>query len=181
MPWKHQGRVIKPGKAWTDNGGTQHPGNWMLWSADEKAAKSVVWEDDPAPFDGRFYWGPNNPKNIADVNEVDSDGNAILDSDGNQVVTKGLKSVWKAIIKEQAAGLLADTDWYIVREAETNTDAPQSVLTYRSNVRSKSGTIETAIDNAADHAAFMALFDVPVDSDGNPTGKAPIADWPDEL
>lgn len=181
MPWKHQGRVIKPGKAWTDNGGTQHPGNWMLWSADEKAAKSLVWEDEPASFDGRFYWGPNNPKNIADVNEVDSDGNAILDSDGNQVVTKGLKSVWKAIIKEQAAALLADTDWYIVREAETNTDAPQSVLTYRSNVRAKSGTIETAINNAADHAAFMALFDVPVDSDGNPTGNAPISDWPDAL
>ena len=48
-------------------------------------------------------------------------------------------------------------------------------------MRTKSGTIESSIDGAADHAAFMALFEPPVDSDGNPTGNAPIADWPDEL
>jgi len=27
---------------------------------------------------------------------------------------------------------------------------------------------------------FMALFDLPKDSDGNPTGNAPINDFPDE-
>jgi len=46
-------------------------------------------------------------------------------------------------------------------------------------VRTASNTIEAAIDGAADHTAFMALFDVPVDADNNPTGKAPIADWPE--
>ena len=40
-------------------------------------------------------------------------------------------------------------------------------------------SIETSITNASDHAAFMALFDQPVDSDGNPTGNPPIADWPE--
>ena len=181
MPWKLNERVIRPGRPFT-HAGVQHPANWMIWSDDEKAAMGITFEADPAPYDNRFYWDANTPKALDDVNEVDSDGNAIIDPDTNQqLVTKGLKSVWKAKIKQQAAALLAETDWYIVREAETNTDAPQSVLTYRSNVRAKSGTIETAIDNAADHAAFMALFDVPVDSDGNPTGNAPIADWPDAL
>ena len=180
MPWKLNERVIRPGRPFT-HAGVQHPANWMIWSDDEKAAVGITFEADPAPYDNRFYWDANTPKALDDVNEVDGDGNAITDQDGNQIVTKGLKSVWKATIKQQAAALLAETDWYIVREAETNTDTPQSVLTYRSNVRSASGTIETAIDNASDHAAFMALFDVPVDDDGNPTGKAPIADWPDEL
>jgi len=46
-------------------------------------------------------------------------------------------------------------------------------------VRTASNTIEAAIDGAADHTAFMALFDVPVDADNNPTGNAPIADWPE--
>jgi len=55
------------------------------------------------------------------------------------------------------------------------------VTTYRAAVRTKSGQIETAITNAADHAAFMALFDTPMDDDGKPTGNPPIADWPDEL
>ena len=183
MPWKYNGKIIKAGRSWSDSNGVQHPATWMRWSDAEKTAAGLVWEADPAPYDNRFYWDANTPKNIADVNEDDGDGNAILDADGNQVVTKGLKSVWKAIIKEQAAGLLAPTDWYVVREAEVGTDVPQDVLTFRSNVRSKSGTIETAIDNAADHAAFMALFDVPMDDQDppQPTGKAPIADWPDEL
>ena len=31
---------------------------------------------------------------------------------------------------------------------------------------------------ATKFATFKTLFDVPVDSDGNPTGNAPIHDWP---
>ena len=33
---------------------------------------------------------------------------------------------------------------------------------------------------ATKFAAFKKLFDVPVDSDGKPTGNAPIYDWPEE-
>ena len=33
---------------------------------------------------------------------------------------------------------------------------------------------------ATKFAAFKALFDTPVDSDGKPTGNAPINDWPEE-
>lgn len=182
MPWKLGSKVIRPGRAWTDNSGVTHPVTWMRWSDAEKTAAGLVWHSDPAPYDNRFYWDASTPKNIADVNETDSDGNAILDSDGNQIVTLGLKSVWKKIIKEQAAGLLAPTDWYVTRQAEDSTATiPSGVSTYRAAVRTKSGTIETAIDGAADHAAFLALFDVPVDGNGDPTGKAPIADWPDEI
>jgi hypothetical protein len=48
-------------------------------------------------------------------------------------------------------------------------------------VRTASNTIETAINGAADHAAFMALYNAPVDADGNPTGNAPINDWPEAI
>ena len=34
---------------------------------------------------------------------------------------------------------------------------------------------------ATKFAAFKALFDVPVDSDGKPTGNAPMYDWPDSI
>ncbi len=105
----------------------------------------------------------------------------MLGPDGKQLVTLGLKSQWKATIKKQAADKLASTDWYIVREAEVGTDTPQEVLSYRANVRTKSGQIEAAIDGAADHAAFMALFDATYDDLGNQTAPAPINDWPDEL
>jgi len=113
------------------------------------------------------------------VNEVDEDNNPLLDEDGNQVVTLGLKSNAIAAVKAQAGGLLAPTDWYVVRKAETTVAIPESVSYFRAAVRNASGDIEAAITATADLDAFIALYDVPVDSEGNPTGNAPINDWPD--
>ena len=179
MAWTFNGKIIREGRSWTDNDGIKHPTNWGRWSDAEKQAAGLVWKDDPAPYDNRFWWDADTPKALDDVNAVDENGDPVLDEDGNQVVTKGLKSVHKAIVKQQAAGLLAATDWYVTRNAETGTAIPADVTTYRAAVRAASGTIESAIDGAADHAAFVALFDTPVDADGNATGNAPINDWPE--
>ena len=180
MPWKYSGRVIRVGRSWVDNDGIQHPYNWNNWSDDEKAEKGLTWENDPAPYDNRFYWNADTPKALYDVNEVDEDGNAVLDENGDQLVTLGLKSVWKAIIKDQANGLLQPTDWMVVKASEVaDYSVPSQISTDRAAIRTASNTIEASITNASDHAAFMALFDTPVDSDGNPTGNPPIADWPD--
>jgi hypothetical protein len=181
MPWKLDDKIIREGRSWSD-GTVTHPTNWAIWSDADKKAAGLVWEDPPASFDNRFYWDASTPKALDDVNAVDIDGKAVLDEKGEQVVTLGLKSQWKQTIKQQAAGLLAPTDWYVTRKSEDSTATiPSNVTTYRAAVRTKSGTIEKAITDAADHAAFMALFDAPVDSDGKPTGNAPIADWPDEI
>ena len=181
MAYKYSGRIIRAGKAWTDNDGIQHPANWMLWDDATKTAKGLVWEDDPASFDGRFYWSAGVAKSLDDVNEVDDDGNAINDADGNQIVTLGLKSNAIATVKAQAGGLLAPTDWMVVRSAENGTDIPADVLAYRAAVRLASETIETAITAVTTLAAFIALYDVPMDADGNPTGNAPINNWPDAI
>ena len=87
MPWKYSGRVIKVGRSWTDNDGIKHPYNWNNWSADEKAARGLTWEDDPAPYDNRFYWDADTPKALDDVNEVDEDGNAVLDENGDHLAS----------------------------------------------------------------------------------------------
>ena len=190
MPWKHNGKVIREGRAWTDSNGVTHPRQWARWPDADKTAMGLVWEDAPAseaPFDSEFYTGRQADgtlieKALTDVNEVDDDGNARTDIDGNQVVTLGLKSEAKKRVKQTAADKLAKTDWYVIRKAEDSTATiPAAVTTYRTAVRTASNTIETAIDNAADHAAFMALYNVPTDDDGNATGNAPINDWPDEL
>ena len=180
--WTYNGKRIREGRSWKDSDGITHPTSWGRWSAADKTAAGLVWADDPAPFDNRFWWDANTPKALDDVNEVDEDGNAILDEDGVQVVTLGLKSTWINTIKAQAGGLLSNSDWYIIRYQEDNTKTvPTDIATYRAAVRTASDTIETAITNAADHAAFMALFDTPVDADGNPTGNAPIANWPEGI
>jgi hypothetical protein len=181
MAYLYSGRIIRAGKAWTDNDGIQHPSNWMLWDDATKTAKGLVWEDDPASFDGRFYWSASVAKALDDVNEVDPSGNAINDADGNQMVTLGLKSNAIATVKAQAGGLLAPTDWMVIKASEVaDYSLPTDVATARAAVRTASNNIEAAIKAASDLAAFIALYDVPVDADGNPTGNAPINDWPDE-
>mgnify|MGYP003115021504 CR=1 FL=1 len=188
MPWKLGNLTIKEGRSWKHHNGTTHPSNWGSWSDSEKTAAGLVWEDPPAPYDNRFYWGRETdgtliPKSLTDVNSVDADGKIIVDPvTGKQHVTKGLKTIYIQQTKQTANDLLSKTDWYITRKAEDSaTTIPSDVSTYRAAVRTKSGTIETAINNAANLTAFIALFDVPVDSDGNPTGNAPINDWPEDI
>jgi len=187
MPWKYSGRIIRVGKAWVDNNGTSYPAVWNNYSADEKAAIGLTWEDEVAAHDNRFYWGRNAdgtliPKSLTDTLWVDEDGNAVNDPmTGEQGKTLGLKSNAIALAKTQAAGLLAPYDWYVTRKSEKSTAIPSAVSTYRDAVRTACAAIETSIGNASDLAAFMALYDVPVDSDGNPTGNAPINDWPDAI
>ena len=163
MAYKYSGRIIRAGKAWTDNDQIQHPANWMLWDDATKAAKGLVWEDDPASFDGRFYWSAGVPRALDDVTEEDG------------TITKGLKSNAIATVKAQAAGMLAPTDWYVVRKSETDVAIPATIATFRAAVRTASGTIEAAITAAADLDAFMALYDAPED------GNAPINEWPEEI
>ena len=188
MPWKYSGRIIRVGKAWVDNNGTQYPAVWNNQSADEKAAIGLTWEDEVEAHDNRFYWGRNSdgdliPRSLTDVNEVDADGKAINDIDGNQLVTLGLKSNAIALTKVQAASLLAVHDWQVIKATEVESySVPSTVTNYRAAVRTASNNIGTAITNAADLAAFMALYDTPVDSDGEPTGDpAPINAWPDAI
>jgi hypothetical protein len=174
MAWKYNERIIRIGRSWTDDNGVTHPRNWAsVWDDDVKVSFGLEWEEEPASFDSRFYWDANTPKEINDTNEVDEDG--------NQVVTKGLKSNAIAQTKTTAGGLLSPTDWMVTRQAETGTEVPSSVSDYRAAVRTASEAIETAIAACGTVEQFMALYDAPVDADGNVTGNAPINDWPEAI
>ena len=189
MPWKHNGRVIKVGRAWVADNGTQHPATWSRWSSEKKTAEGLTWEDEPAseqPYDNNFYWGRQADgtlieRSLTDINEVDEDDNPVLDENGEQVVTKGLKTIWIERTKEKANSYLSKWDWQVVRKSEKNTAIDSNVATYRDAVRTKCASIETAINNCSNLTQFMALFDKPVDSNGNPTGNPPIYDFPDEI
>ena len=181
--WQYNSKTISVGRSWTDNNGVTHPAVWNRWTPEFKLAMGLVWVDDPVvePYDDRFYWSANNPKSLEDVNVVDVDGNPVLDEDGNQQVQQGLKSQWVARTKQTANSLLRDTDWYVVRQAETSTAMPQAVTDYRASVRAASNSIESAINGCTTLQEFMALFTVPTDAEGNPTGKSVINGWPDAL
>jgi len=184
MAYKYKERTLKVGKGFTDDNGYKHPYNWAsAWTDEDKAQWGVTFEADPdTSFDSTFYWAKGIERKLADVNVVDEDGKAVNDpTTGKQMVQLGLKSNWIAKTKTTANSLLASSDWYVTRKAEASTAIPSDISTYRSAVRTASKTIEDKINGCADLDAFKALFVVPMDSDNNPTGNAPIYDFPDEV
>ena len=117
-------------------------------------------------------YGTATPKLLEDRNEVDDVGEPLLDDNGDQIVTKGLKSQKKDIIKKQASGLLTPTDWYVLKATDVESySVPSAVATFRTNVRTRSNEMETAIDNASDVDALAALY-VYID------GERPLGEWP---
>ena len=125
-------------------------------------------------------YGTATPKLLEDRNETNEDGSPMLDADGNQVVTKGLKSQKKQIIKSQASGLLTPTDWYVLKATDVaEYSVPSAVSTFRTNVRTRSNEMETAIDNAADVDALKALYEyVNTGTEENPVMERPLGEWP---
>ena len=122
-------------------------------------------------------WGTATPKRLEDEDAVDEDGNNILDEDGNQVINYGLKTIKKRIIKQQASGLLAPTDWYVVKATEvTEYNVPENITTFRSDVRSKSNEMENQIDACTNVDELKALYEYTRQEDGTQT--RPLAEFP---
>jgi hypothetical protein len=186
--WIYNGRVIREGRAWTNDNGIKHPASWSRWTAAEKANAGLVEVTVQPQPDARFYWvtGPNLDgtwssvaRALEDIPTVDDHGVPVIDPDTLvQLSTPGLKSQWIAQIKATQGSLLAQTDWAYIRKQDTGAAVPADIQTYRDEVRLAGGIIEGQIAACADLAAFKVLFDTPVDAAGVPTGNAPINDWP---
>ena len=151
--------------------GIQYPANWLrLASAAEKAAIGITEVADPVRADDRFYWDGdvNNPKALADREEVDAEGNpmwvqvydaateSMVDSD-ERLVTKGLKSQWIAQVKDTAGKQLAATDWMVIRKAERDVAIPADVVAKRAAILAEADRLEAAITAANDINALIAV------------------------
>jgi len=124
------GKTLRPNRAFTTEDGRQFPHNWLRLStkADRDALGIVETPDVVEPFyDQRFYFGVGNPRDLDQ-----------------------LKEQWTAQVKETAGSLLAQTDWYIVRQAENSAGVPAAVLARRGEIRAFSNAKEVAIDACVD-------------------------------
>ena len=122
-------------------------------------------------------YGTATARAIADVNEVDDNGDPLLDSNGDQVVTKGLKTVKKEMINNQCAGILQPSDWRVIKAKETSTTMNSAWKTWRAAVRTKCNSMQTQIDGAANVDALAALFTYTEQEDKSvtrPLGEFPI-------
>ena len=152
------------------------------WSNEEREAIGLyeVVFDNTNKKDEAYYNNTNQSFAFAGGVVTASFGTAtakalddVTDEDDN--VTLGLKTQHKAIIKSQASGLLAPTDWYVIKATDVESySVPSAVTTFRANVRTKSNTMETAIDNAANVDALAALY---VYNNENPPVR-PLGEWP---
>ena len=155
------GNRLAEGVSFTDANGVKYPPQWLNQSTEEqKLAIGITWEIDPIRADDRFYWDGdiNNPKALEDKLEVNEDNSPLLDSEGNQVVTKGLKSNFIAQVKDTAGKLLAQTDWYVIRKAERSVDIPAEVALKRSQIVTESNRLETAITSALTVEALIEVL-----------------------
>ena len=85
-------------------------------------------------------------------------GQAPDGADTNTVRLEGLKTIKKELIDSQCAGILAPSDWRVIKEQETGSAMDSGWKTWRGNVRTKCNSMQTQIDNAANVDALSALF-----------------------
>ena len=174
-------------------GDVNYPSNiFMLWSSSELEAIGIyeIVIDNSNLKDQEYYINTNQSFAFADGTVTASYGTATAkaiadtlytaqnETDGlgteGDVKTPGLKTNYKAVINQQAGGLLQDTDWMVVRAAEGGTAVPSAITTWRAAVRTKANAMCTAIGNAADIDALIALY---VYNDDEPPVR-PLGEFP---
>ena len=126
-------------------------------------------------------YGSATAKKHADTlwtNQDKTDGKIPDGKDVGDVAVAGLKTTLMTTVKQQAAGELSKTDWYITRKADAGTAVPSSITNHRAAVRTKCAEMETAITNAADTPALETLYTYTT-TDGvqsRPLGELPTLD-----
>ena len=115
-------------------------------------------------------YGSATAKKIADTlwTEQDkTDGKIREGDDVGDVAVEGLKTKKKRMIDNQCAGLLAPSDWRVVKATETGGTMDSGWKTWRASVRTKCNSMQTQIDNASDVDALAALFTYTKQGDGS--------------
>ena len=190
---------VFPGPTGFEHNGNQYaPDIFYKWSKAEKEAIGLyeVTTDSTNYKDTNWYintnesfafanntvtrsWGTATAKAHADslyTSQDNTDGLIPDDKEVGDVKVEGLKTQLIRTIKQQAAGILQDTDWYIVRKADAGTAVPSSITTHRAAVRTKAAEMETAITNASDTPALETLYTYTRQEDGSvtrPLGELP--------
>ena len=174
---------------------------FSIWTASELAAIGIieVTFDNSNKKDEKYYINTNQTFTYdADAGTVtatygDATARAHADTlftaqdetDGKgtegEVATRGLKYNLIKSLKITVANILSETDWYILRKADADTDVPSAITTFRAAVRTKAAAMETLITNASNTAAIKTLYTyVNTADEGDPVVMArPLGEFPE--
>ena len=183
------------GKKGITIGDNQYPkAIFNLWTKSEREAIGIyeVEMDNSKRKDEQWYINTNVTYAFGSGKVTGSYGDATAkahadtlytaqdESDGKgtegDVKVEGLKTRLIRTVKSQPAGILQDTDWYIVRKADAGTAVPSSITNHRAAVRTKCAEMETSITNASDTPALETLYTYTKQEDGSvtrPLGELP--------
>ena len=186
-------KMLKGNKAITI-GDNQYPASiFSLWTDAERLAIGIypVKIDTTNKKDRAWYINTNISYAISGDEVVGSYGTATAkaiddrnatDENGVEldpvVVIKGLKTIKKEMIDNQCAGILAPSDWMVVKATETGTTMDSGWKTWRASVRTKCNSMQAQIDNASDVDALAALFTY---TETNGVVSRPLGEFPDEV
>jgi len=184
-------------------GDNQYPAAiYTLWTEAERNAIGIytVVQDNTNKKDEEWYintnqsyafgsgkvtatYGTATAKKIADTlwtSQDKTDGKIREGEDVGDVATEGLKTIKNRMIDNQCAGILAPSDWRVIKEQETGSAMDSGWKTWRANVRTKCNSMQTQIDNASDIDALIALFVyVNTADEGDPEVYArPLGEFP---
>ena len=180
-------------------GEVNYPSNiFMLWTASELEDLGIyeVVIDNTNLKDKEYYINTNQSFDFADGIVTASYGVATAkplddvlftaqeETDGlgteGEIKQYGLKPQHKAVINQQAGGILQSTDWMVVRAAEGGTAVSSDIATWRAAVRTKSNDMCTMIDGAADVDALAALYTYTnTGTEESPVYTRPLGEFPE--
>ena len=168
--------------------GVQHPAAiFTAWTKDQKKAIGIYDYSEVNAQPNSRYYKQGTSETVVDDSAgtvVKTWSNVAKDladtgSKGDDNYVAGVKTEEKLKVKTTASNLLQGSDWMAIRAAEGGTAVPSAVATYRAAVRTKSNSMETAIDNASDMAAVIALDTTTYHANGDINVIATLQDWPE--
>ena len=106
-------------------------------------------------------------KPLDDSDAKSEDGKDVIDSEGNKLINVGLKTIAKNNTNKMAHDLISRFSWLVERNIYDSSKAiPDAVKTYVAAIQKDADDIVTAITNAKDMTAFIALHTDEMNSDG---------------
>lgn len=126
--------------------GTHYPSNWLrMTTIEEKNAVGITEVPDPEPYDSRFYWGVNNPKDLDQ-----------------------LKKQWTSWVDDTAWLMLQKTDYMDSRKAnDPEYTPPADWLAWRASIRAQAKSAKQAINAATDIPSLQQAIAVQWAADPN--------------
>jgi hypothetical protein len=174
---------------------------FKVWSdAERKAVGIVPVTTSGSHLDPRFYTEKNEAfaiagdgnsvvrtigvkaadKKLTDTNNVDDNGDPILDDHGNQTISGGIKSQAKLKADTTAHGMIKGFGWLMQRKVSADKAIPSAVTTYMAAIRTDHKAICDAIDGASSMAKFVELYTDTYDADGKVDVVARVNRWTDD-